>query len=74
MALEYNSKGMPFRRLGPSGLRVPLFSLVGCKCYLIMNRATTPNVLFRFVIGLTLGGTVKGDPVKVCTEDASPAL
>lgn len=30
MALEYDAKGMPFRRLGPSGLRVPLFSLGGC--------------------------------------------
>lgn len=30
--LEYNTKGMPFRRLGSSGLRVPLFSLGGCKC------------------------------------------
>ena len=29
---EYDPKGMPFRRLGPSGLRVPLFSLGGCKC------------------------------------------
>ncbi|KAI0931644.1 hypothetical protein AcW2_000488 [Taiwanofungus camphoratus] len=27
--LEYDSKGMPFRRLGPSGLRVPVFSLGG---------------------------------------------
>ncbi|PCH42372.1 Aldo/keto reductase [Wolfiporia cocos MD-104 SS10] len=27
--VEYNAKGMPFRRLGPSGLRVPLFSLGG---------------------------------------------
>ncbi|KIK62290.1 hypothetical protein GYMLUDRAFT_555546 [Collybiopsis luxurians FD-317 M1] len=26
---EYNPKNMPFRRLGPSGLRVPLFSLGG---------------------------------------------
>jgi len=26
---EYDSKGMPFRRLGPSGLRVPVFSLGG---------------------------------------------
>ncbi|KAI0724769.1 Aldo keto reductase [Fomitopsis betulina] len=43
MPLEYDSKGMPFRRLGPSGLRVPVFSLGGW---------------------LTLGGTVKGDPVK----------
>ncbi|KAH9902666.1 Aldo/keto reductase [Cubamyces lactineus] len=40
---EYNAKGMPFRRLGNSGLRVPLFSLGGW---------------------LTLGGSVKGDPVK----------
>lgn len=28
---EYDPKGMPFRRLGPSGLRVPLFSLGGCQ-------------------------------------------
>ncbi len=27
--LEFDPKGMPFRRLGPSGLRVPLFSLGG---------------------------------------------
>jgi len=27
--VEFNAKGMPFRRLGPSGLRVPLFSLGG---------------------------------------------
>ncbi|KAI5893618.1 Aldo/keto reductase [Schizophyllum commune H4-8] len=27
--LEYDVKNMPFRRLGPSGLRVPLFSLGG---------------------------------------------
>jgi len=27
--LEYDNKGMPFRRLGPSGLRVPIFSLGG---------------------------------------------
>ncbi|KAF9055747.1 voltage-gated potassium channel beta-2 subunit [Panaeolus papilionaceus] len=26
---KYNPKGMPFRRLGPSGLRVPVFSLGG---------------------------------------------
>jgi len=41
--IEYDTKGMPFRRLGPSGLRVPVFSLGGW---------------------LTIGGTVKGDPVK----------
>jgi len=27
---EFDPKNMPFRRLGPSGLRVPLFSLGGC--------------------------------------------
>ncbi|KAF9072955.1 NADP-dependent oxidoreductase domain-containing protein [Rhodocollybia butyracea] len=27
--VEFDPKGMPFRRLGPSGLRVPLFSLGG---------------------------------------------
>ncbi|TFY62884.1 hypothetical protein EVJ58_g3571 [Rhodofomes roseus] len=41
--IEYDAKGMPFRRLGPSGLRVPVFSFGGW---------------------LTIGGTVKGDPVK----------
>ncbi|KAH9486136.1 Putative voltage-gated potassium channel subunit beta [Psilocybe cubensis] len=40
---EFDPKNMPFRRLGPSGLRVPVFSLGGW---------------------LTLGGTIKGDPVK----------
>ncbi|KIY53952.1 Aldo/keto reductase [Fistulina hepatica ATCC 64428] len=32
-APEYDPKGMPFRRLGPSGLRVPLFSLGGWLTY-----------------------------------------
>ncbi|SJL15177.1 probable potassium channel beta subunit protein [Armillaria ostoyae] len=41
--IDFDPKNMPFRRLGSSGLRVPLFSLGGW---------------------LTLGGTVKGDPVK----------
>jgi len=40
---EFQAKNMIFKRLGPSGLRVPIFSLGGW---------------------LTLGGTVKGDPVK----------
>ncbi|KAK0213431.1 NADP-dependent oxidoreductase domain-containing protein, partial [Desarmillaria ectypa] len=39
--VEFDPKDMRFRRLGSSGLRIPLFSL-----------------------GLTLGGTVKGDPIK----------
>ena len=29
MSLEFDPKNMPFRRLGPSGLRVPIFSLGG---------------------------------------------
>ena len=44
--MEFNPKNMPFRRLGPSGLRVPVLSLGGW---------------------LTLGQTVVGDPVKVCS-------
>ncbi|KAJ3478769.1 hypothetical protein NLI96_g9534 [Meripilus lineatus] len=43
----FQPKNMPFRRLGSSGLRVPLFSLGGW---------------------LTLGGSVRGDPVKVWSE------
>ncbi|KAF9011437.1 NADP-dependent oxidoreductase domain-containing protein [Cyathus striatus] len=47
--LEFDPKNMLFRRLGPSGLRVPVFSLGGW---------------------LTLGGTVKGDPVKEIIKTA----
>ncbi|CAL1717218.1 unnamed protein product [Somion occarium] len=49
MALEFKAGNMPFRRLGSSGLRVPLFSLGGW---------------------LTLGGSVKGDPVKEIIKTA----
>ncbi|KAL4249687.1 shaker potassium channel beta subunit family protein, partial [Abortiporus biennis] len=41
--MEFKPGNMPFRRLGATGLRVPLFSLGGW---------------------LTIGGSVKGDPVK----------
>lgn len=47
--MEYDPKGMPFRRLGPSGLRIPLFSLGGW---------------------LTLGGSLRGDPVKEIIKTA----
>ncbi|EKM84278.1 hypothetical protein AGABI1DRAFT_52152 [Agaricus bisporus var. burnettii JB137-S8] len=50
--LEFDPKDMPFRRLGPSGLRVPVFALGGW---------------------LTLGGTVKGDPVKEIIKTAFDA-
>lgn len=38
--VKYNPKGMPFRRLGPSGLRVPLFSLGGCMSDQILAEPT----------------------------------
>lgn len=31
-ASEFHAKGMPFRTLGSSGLRVPLFSVGTCPC------------------------------------------
>ncbi|KAH9928387.1 NADP-dependent oxidoreductase domain-containing protein [Fomitopsis serialis] len=48
-AVEFDAKNMVFRRLGPSGLRVPLFSLGGW---------------------LTLGGSVRGDPVREIIKTA----
>lgn len=36
---EFDPKNMPFRRLGPSGLRVPVFSLGGCE-FLALSRET----------------------------------
>lgn len=60
---EFDPKNMSFRRLGPSGLRVPVFSLGGCKLH--------PRVVFlsksltRCYVGLTFGDSVVGDPVKV---------
>ena len=46
--MEYDPKGMPFRRLGPSGLRVPLFSLGGCELLLEQLRTlTNPNFINR---------------------------
>ncbi|PPQ96145.1 hypothetical protein CVT26_004779 [Gymnopilus dilepis] len=50
--VEYDPKNMVFRRLGPSGLRVPVFSLGGW---------------------LTLGGSLKGDPVKDIVKTAFEA-
>jgi len=39
---EFDPKDMPFRRLGPSGLRVPLFSLGGCEWKTIIKESS-PN-------------------------------
>lgn len=36
--MEFETKGMPFRRLGSSGLRVPLLSLGACKYRLVSFR------------------------------------
>ncbi len=58
---EFDPKDMPFRRLGPSGLRVPVFSLGGCKNSFCLNWILS----LTFGAGLTLGGSVLGDPVKV---------
>ena len=70
--MEYDPKGMPFRRLGGSGLRVPLFSLGGCKF------APPVNPFKHFIVschsGLTLGGTVVGDPVKVRSKQNTACL
>jgi len=30
--IDFDPKDMPFRRLGSSGLRVPVLSLGGCAC------------------------------------------
>lgn len=35
---EFDPKGMPYRRLGGSGLRVPLFSLGGCMSCVLATR------------------------------------
>lgn len=60
---EFDPKSMPFRRLGASGLRVPVFSLGGCKCTGILCHFACIE-RERRGSGLTFGQTVKGDPVK----------
>ncbi|KAJ7589928.1 NADP-dependent oxidoreductase domain-containing protein [Mycena floridula] len=52
--LEFDPKNMLFRRLGPSGLRVPIFSLGSLSCY----------------AGVTVDGTVSSDPVKEIIKTA----
>jgi hypothetical protein len=59
--LEFQVRDMPFRRLGSSGLRIPLFSLGGCAPYFALADCAYSHLLS----GLTIGGTVKGDGVKV---------
>ena len=60
---EFDPKGMPFRRLGASGLRVPVFSLGGCKWPVVSCCFECAEYEPRGS-GLTYGQTVKGDPVK----------
>lgn len=69
MSVEFDAKGMPFRRLGPSGLRVPLFSLGGCK--FLASPFAFRNITDTFGTGLTLGGSVIGDPVRVSRSGLS---
>jgi len=35
--IDFDPKDMPFRRLGSSGLRVPVFSLGGCACRVVQG-------------------------------------
>ena len=70
MSLVYDPKGMPFRRLGPSGLRVPVFSLGGCECSRVVVHAVRTltrmlGIVVLCFVGLTLGESVTGTSVKV---------
>jgi hypothetical protein len=61
--VKFDPKNMLYRRLGSSGLRVPVFSIGGCKfCARIITRE-----LNHASTGLTIGKTVNGDKVKVST-------
>lgn len=60
-SIDFDPKTMPFRQLGSTGLRVPVLSLGGCRCSSIFRAS---NILIVHAPGLTLGGTVQGDPVK----------
>jgi hypothetical protein len=44
---EFDPKNMPFRRLGPSGLRVSVFSLGGCTSWDFMGRSVLMRSEFR---------------------------
>ena len=44
--VTFDPKNMPFRRLGPSGLRVPLFSIGSCVSYLGTSYRTKADVAF----------------------------
>ncbi|KAI6041096.1 NADP-dependent oxidoreductase domain-containing protein [Pisolithus marmoratus] len=57
--VTFDPKNMPFRRLGPSGLRVPLFSLGTHRTILITE--LTPE-------GMAVGGSVK-EKVRVAFEN-----
>ena len=47
--VTFDPKNMPFRQLGPSGLRVPLFSIGSCASHLIVPyRSETDVVVLTF--------------------------
>jgi len=47
--VTFDPKNMPFRRLGPSGLRVPLFSIGSCtSCLVIPDRVETDATVLTF--------------------------
>lgn len=71
---QYAEQGMPFRRLGPSGLRVPLFSVGGCMCSQTYHLPRHISADKSAPIGLTIGGSVVGDPVKASLRRSSDPL
>jgi aryl-alcohol dehydrogenase-like predicted oxidoreductase len=67
--ITFDPKNMPFRRLGPTGLRVPLFSMGSCMSYYIASHRqtlTSPPSL----VGLTIGAKVGTDPAKEIIKTA----
>jgi aryl-alcohol dehydrogenase-like predicted oxidoreductase len=61
--VTFDPKNMPFRRLGPTGLRVPLFSIGSCTSYLITSPWTKIDAASS-TLGLTIGTKVGTDPAK----------
>jgi aryl-alcohol dehydrogenase-like predicted oxidoreductase len=71
MAVEskFDPKDMVFRHLGPTGLKVSVFSLGYVMPFAQINQV--PLLTQRYYSGwLTYGGTQKGDVVKECIQKA----
>lgn len=71
MAYTYEAKNMPFRRLGPSGLRVPVFSLGAC-AWLIHSRSCAAGASSRDDETDSSQLNLQGSPTaKLCTATPS---